>query len=97
MKSQFHTFELGQTCITPACLEAVPPEWIPELLRRHAAGDYGRIDPEDIEANNQATRTREGRVVSAYHLDHQITVNIITEQLDREQNTITTVLLASDY
>ena len=98
-------FPLGQVCITPnvlAVLERLNIRPI-TLLQRHLQGDWGELDPEDIEANEEALR--EGyRLLSCYRLPLQSDANetgttegvkvwIITEA-DRS---ITTLLLPEDY
>ena len=67
-------------------------------LRRHASGDWGELNDHDKRMNNEAVRyegdlEKQGRVLSAYGLQDNTRIWIITEA-DRST---TTVLLPSDY
>ncbi|WP_397458534.1 hypothetical protein AB3464_28675 [Pseudomonas asplenii] len=59
---------------------------------RHLTGDWGDVDPEDWQANNDALEHGE-RLLSVYHISPEIKLWIITEW-DRS---ITTLLLAEEY
>jgi hypothetical protein len=87
-------FPLGQTCGTPAALQALAEagQAIDDLLRRHQAGDWGEVGAEDREQNEQAVDD-EGRLMSVYTLGTGVTTWVITEA-DRS---VTTVLLPDDY
>ncbi len=61
-------------------------------LNRHLQGDWGTLDPEDIEANENALRNG-GRLFSAYLTSAALKFWIITEA-DRSA---TTILLPEDY
>jgi hypothetical protein len=61
-------------------------------LGRHQAGDWGDVDEDDRQANEQALKA-ESRLFSVYHSANGAKFWIITEA-DRS---ITTVLLPQDY
>ena len=83
---------LGRTLITPGALKSLPPEDIPIALSRHAGGDWGNLDEEDLRANDRAL-VDGARILSAYHASNRVKFWIITEW-DRSA---TTVLLPNDY
>lgn len=86
--------KLGRVVATPGALAAlgeVNSTAMP-LLVRHAAGDWGDVDKEDGQLNNQALKYG-GRILSAYELRDGLRVWIITEA-DRS---VTTVLLPDEY
>ena len=89
-----HRFPLGQLLTTPAALGALRDAGLAPLalLTRHAAGDWGDLDPEDKQLNERALRGG-GRLFSAYRFAAGSKVWIITEA-DRAA---TTVLLPDDY
>ena len=89
-----HRFPLGQLLTTPAALDALRDAGLTPLalLARHAAGDWGDLDPEDGQLNERALRGG-GRLFSAYGFTAGSKVWIITEA-DRAA---TTVLLPDDY
>jgi len=84
-------FPLGAVVATPGVLDALPPGLLPLLLRRHARGDWGEVDPSDARANDAAIRDGE-RVLSSYAVG-DTKVWIITEW-DRS---VTTALLPEEY
>lgn len=86
-------FALGQVVATPAALELLSAHRLTPwaLVRRHADGDWGDIDPEDKQANEDALKDG-GRLLSSYRVGCE-TVWVITEW-DRS---VTTVLLPDDY
>ena len=84
--------QLGQLCITPQAMAAVPA---PELLRaiaRHAAGDWGALDEHDRQENERALRNR-GRLLSAYETSNGMRFWVITDP----GWATTTLLLPEDY
>ena len=86
------SFELGQVVATPKALETIPPEDVMRALARHAAGDWGEVDPEDWQENELSLR--EGfRLMSVYRDRNDVTFWVITEA-DRS---VTTLLLPSEY
>ena len=85
-------FPLGRTVITANALEALGPADVFTALRRHAAGDWGELDPEDQQANERALI--EGtRLVSVYRSAAGECFYVITEW----NRSLTTVLLPEDY
>jgi hypothetical protein len=88
------SFPLGKVLITPPA-EAVLQEagrTFQEFLEKHASGDWGEIDADDWNANEEALASR-GRVMSVYAVTDKQKVWIITEA-DRSA---TTLLLPDDY
>lgn len=87
-------FELGRVVSTPGALEALQENQVAplDLLARHANGDWGDLDPEDVRSN-EAALNQGGRLFSAYNLPGKERVWIITEW-DRSS---TTFLLPEEY
>ncbi len=88
------SFPLGQVLITPP-VEAVLQEVgrnLQEFLDRHASGDWGDIDTDDWNANEEAL-TSGARLMSAFAVTEAQKIWIITEA-DRSA---TTILLPADY
>lgn len=84
--------QLGRTVATPGALDRIPAEDIVQCLRRHQSRDWGELDAQDREANNQAIKDRT-RILSAYSARNGVKFWIITEA-DRS---VTTVLLPEEY
>jgi hypothetical protein len=87
-------FPLGQVVATPgalAALQAVGEEAL-TYLRRHAQGEWGNLDAEDI-AENEFSLVSGFRLLSAYTLTDGIHIWVITEA-DRSA---TTLLLPGEY
>lgn len=89
-------FELGQVVQTRGVSAEVPLPCALDALLRHARGDWGDLDPEDCQANEDAL-LHGGRILSAYWLsvdaENEVRVYVITEA-DRSA---TTVLLCEEY
>jgi hypothetical protein len=87
-------FQLGSLVATPGALEAFAEAGETPLayIARHAAGDWGELDEEDVQ-ENQFSLENGFRLLSAYRLSDGTKVWIITEA-DRSA---TTVLLPSEY
>ena len=85
-------FNLGRTVITANALHELHPEDVQNALRRHHAGDWGALTPEDWEAN-QIALAEELRIFSVYQ-DRDSTKFYIITEADRS---ITTVMLPEDY
>jgi hypothetical protein len=86
-------FPLGRVCTTPGAISALEETGTDALalLRRHAAGDWGEVTPEDAKENELSVC--EGfRVLSSYVVDKE-RIWIITEA-DRSS---TCLLLPSEY
>jgi hypothetical protein len=88
-------FSLGQIVATPGALSALGDEGMcaDDLLRRHAAGDWGELSEEDRQENELSVK--EGfRILSSYALPRTgLKLWIITEA-DRSA---TTLLLPDEY
>ncbi len=84
----------GVVVMTPGVQEVLAStgEGVTSFLNRHLSGDWGDVDPDDRQANNDALLYNE-RLLSVYHLVDQTTIWIITEA-DRSS---TTILLPSEY
>ena len=88
------SFPLGQVLITPPA-EAVLQEagrTFKDFLDRHASGDWGEIDVDDWNANEEAL-TSGARLMSVYAVTETQKVWIITES----DHSATTILLPDDY
>lgn len=86
------SFELGKLLITPAAQREIDQGDVLDAIHRHASGDWGNLEPEDVEENDISLR--EGfRLLSSYLDRRGVKFWIITEA-DRSS---TTVLLPSDY
>lgn len=87
-------FPLGQTVATPGALDALEASGQTplEFLKRHVRGDWGEVDEEDSEANDNALESGD-RVLSAYRTRRGDRIWIITEA-DRSA---TTILLPEEY
>ena len=90
---------LGKLFITPAACDALSRRGLVAgvYMTRHAMGDFGDLDAEDLAANTAAL-TNGRRVFSSYNVpergdDLMSKVWVITEA-DRS---VTTVLLPTDY
>jgi hypothetical protein len=91
-KPSLQKFELGRLVATPRALETLNPEDVRTAVGRHAAGDWGDLCEEDLQANQFALD--EGlRLLSAYQ-DRAVTKFWIITEADRSA---TTVLLPDDY
>ena len=95
------SFKPGRVVATPLCLEALEQSgqtpWT--FLARHLAGDWGIVDDEDAQANNEALRDG-SRLLSAYLLDDEQKTKIwvITEAVnDDGHREATTLLLPEEY
>ena len=84
-------FSLGQIVATANAANRITLSEMEEALRRHAAGDWGDLDPQDVQVNEWALK-HGSRIFSAYGSGQQ-RFWIITEA-DRSA---TTVLLPLDY
>jgi hypothetical protein len=84
--------QLGQLCITPQAMEAVPAPEVLRAIARHVAGDWGALDEHDRQENERALRTR-GRLLSAYETNNGTRFWVITDA----GWGVTTLLLPEDY
>ena len=85
-------FGLGRVLITPNALQNLTITEISVALEKHSRGDWGIVDREDWEENDNAL-VKERRLLSAYRTKARGVFWIITER-DRSS---TTVLLPEDY
>lgn len=88
------TFKLGMVVNTPGAADAMLAAGVNpfDLLNRHAACDWGDLDPDDAAMNEDALNNGD-RVFSSYQITPTVKVWIITES-DRSS---TTLLLPEDY
>lgn len=86
-------FKLGQLTATPAALAFLQEHnlEIYPLMQRHAKGDFGDLDEQDVKANVHAVQHDE-RIFSSYKIAND-KIWIITEW-DRS---LTTILMPQDY
>lgn len=94
---------LGRLVMTTGADAALSSYWLAKLTYRHAAGDWGDLDPEDWRANEDVMDDPEhlGRMLSSYKNipfegGGSGTIWIITDAPESDQ-AITTVLLPGDY
>lgn len=92
MSDQNAKFSLGQLVATPNALAHIPNEEILIAISRHVRGDWGVLDREDLQSNEDALQNG-GRLFSSYLSQQNVKFWIITEW-DRS---VTTVLLPEDY
>ena len=85
-------FPLGQVVITRNAADVLSEQDVRQALHRHAVGDWGDLDDEDIR-ENELSLQRGYRLLSAYHASNGTKFWIITEA-DRSA---TTILLPEDY
>ena len=73
-------FDLGQTVVTPAAIEALQQSGISvaSLLCRHQSGDWGDLNAEDKAQNNEALLLG-SRLYSSYPLTETPWIWVITE------------------
>ena len=86
------TFPPGQIVITRNALNSLEQTDVYASLARHLRGDWGDVDEEDRQTNDQAL-THGARLLSVYHAANGTKFWIITEA-DRS---VTTILLPDDY
>lgn len=85
-------FPLGRMLITANALKALTRDDLMAALRRHAQGDWGRVNAQDWAENDRSLKLGL-RLVSSYR-SGQGTVFWIITAADRSS---TTVLLPGDY
>ena len=85
-------FPLGSTRVTDGALTELSQDDILLAFKRHAAGDWGELEDEDL-AGNERALLAEGRLVSVYSSASHVRFYVITE-CDRSA---TTVLLPHEY
>ena len=87
-------FSLGNIYLTPGAIETLNESGqdVASLLRRHIIGDWGDLDSEDKQANEDALECG-ARIFSAYIVGNDEKLWVITES-DRAS---TTVLRPDEY
>jgi hypothetical protein len=92
-------FSLGQLAATPGALEALEAsgQTAEFFLARHASGDYGEVDDEDRQLNDEAL-IHGDRILSAYRTLKGVKLWVITEAADDNgHRAATTILLPDEY
>lgn len=87
-------FALGQVVATPGALAALlqAGQTPLEFLERHVVGDWGELDPQDVQANEDALQCG-ARLLSRYRTTQGVVLWIITEH----NRSATTLLLPMEY
>jgi hypothetical protein len=90
-------FKTGIIYMTPGIAQFKTNFWnnlfLLNCIQRHINLDFGDLDPEDIERNNEATHDG-SRIFSSYITDEGGTKIWIITEADRSS---TTILLPSEY
>src|SRR5438552_11918976 len=92
-------FLLGRLAATPGALEALEasgqePSF---FIARHASGDYGEVNDEDRQLNDEAL-IHGDRILSAYRTLKGVKLWVITEAADDNgHRAATTILLPDEY
>lgn len=92
-------FKPGRILATPGCLEELERagQSLWEFMARHITGDWGIVDAEDAEANNQSLKDG-SRLLSAYLLKTGEKIWIITEaENDNGNREASTGIKPSEY
>jgi len=91
-------FSLGQVLATPGTIDALNDagQSAAGFLNRHAHGDWGDLDDEGRQANNDALIDG-SRLLSAYRTSLSEKLWIITEAADEWGDRAATILLPIEY
>ena len=92
-------FPLGQLAATPGALEAMEASGQEPgfFIARHASGDWGEVNEEDQQLNNEAL-IHGDRLLSAYRTLKGVKLWVITEAADDDgHRAATTILLPDEY
>ncbi len=92
-------FDLGQLLATPGALRALEESGQSPgfFLEKHQAGDWGEVNDEDKQLNDQAL-VDGSRLLSAYRTLKGVKIWIITEAADDEGRRVaSTIILPSEY
>ena len=92
-------FESRQNLATPAAIQALAEAQVAreDLLRRHFAGDWGDVNPDDWQENDRALDTG-SRILSAYVISTGVRVWVMTEAASATGlRSATTILLPTEY
>jgi hypothetical protein len=84
-------FPLGRVVITAAAAQCLGTVAVHDALRRHAAGDWGDICPEDADENEHSLK--EGFRLHSVYGTGERRLWIITE----DDRSVTTILMPEDY
>ena len=92
-------FKLGQTVMTRGVNDKIAEDskfskFVLGSMQRHAAGDWGDMEKEDLKANEDALMTGEARLFSAYEPGNELPKIWIITEWDRS---VTTVLFPDEY
>lgn len=93
-------FHSGPIVATPGAMEALQRNQVSatDYLARHFTGDWGELDDEDKQSNNEAVDNG-SRILSAYFLPDETKIWIITDaEIDEKHHRqATTLLLPDEY
>ena len=92
-------FPLGRLAATPGALEAMEAsgQTAEFFLARHASGDWGEVNDEDQQLNDEAL-IHGDRILSAYRTLKGVKLWVITEAADDNgHRAATTILLPDEY
>jgi hypothetical protein len=92
-------FPLGRLAATPGALEAMEAsgQSAEFFLARHASGDYGEVNDDDRQLNDEAL-IHGDRILSAYRTLKGVKLWVITEAADDNgHRAATTILLPDEY
>ena len=92
-------FESRQNLATTSAIQALNEAQVAreDLLRRHFAGDWGDVDPDDGQENDRALVTG-ARILSAYVLSTGLRIWVMTEAVSATGvRSATTILLPTEY
>jgi len=82
----FMVMELGMICVTRRAFAELDGFQANDALMRHMTGDWGEVDEQDWETNDEALRKGD-RVVSSY-LNRKLRRFLIITEADRAKTTI---------
>jgi hypothetical protein len=92
-------FKPGRILATPGCIEELERagQSLWEFIALHISGNWGVVDAEDAQANNQALKDG-SRLLSAYLLKTGVKIWIITEAEDDNGHRVaSTGILPCEY
>ena len=92
-------FPLGKLLATPGALQALAEsgENPVQFLDRHINGDWGEVDANDGQMNDEAVKDG-SRILSIYQTAKGVRIWIITEAADDSgSRSATTILLPNEY
>jgi hypothetical protein len=92
-------FQLGDIVITPAALEALKTagQTAACVLKKHAAGDWGEVPPEDVESNEKALAADHPFLISIHRTGHGRKLLTITQPTGADGKIQTTIMLPDEY